>query len=367
MNLYFPQMRALCMSENAIPAIHNLLTPRGAVVRDAKAWSKYLDDSLARYGDKTDVMFLSHNWPTWGGERVRTILADQRDMYAFMNDRALHLMNLGYTLNEIAEMTPELPGDLANKWYTRGYYGALKHNMRAVYQRYLGFYDANPANLDPLPPVETGKHYVEALGGSAKVLKLMREAMKEGEYRWAAQLGNHLVFAEPDNRKAREAQADALEQLGYQSESALWRNMYLTGAHELRYGLPDYQSSLSSPDMLRAITPGMFFDFLAVRLDSEKAVGHDMTINWVFVDLKMPYALTLRNGVLTTRENSQHAKADATITMTKPTLDRISLRQVDLPTAIKQGDVKIDGDGRKLGELMGMTTPFKTMFNIVTP
>ena len=235
-----------------------------------------------------------------------------------------------------------------------------------MYQRYLGFYDANPANLNPLPPVETGKRYVEALGGGANVLKLMRTAMDKGEYRWAAQLGNHLVFAEPENKEAREAQADALEQLGYQAESSLWRNMYLTGAIELRSGL-QAQPARNSSDLIKALEPGMFFHFMAVRLDSDKAQGHDMTLNWVFADLNKPFALTLRNGVLTYREGVRHAKADATVTMSKPTLDRISLRQLDLPTALKQGDVTIEGDGQKLAALMGMLATFTPAFNIVTP
>ncbi|RJG08353.1 alkyl/aryl-sulfatase [Massilia cavernae] len=367
MNLYLPQLKALCMAENATHTMHNILTPRGALVRDAKAWGKYIDDSLVRYGDKAEVLFAQHNWPTWGGERIRTMLADQRDMYTFLNDRTLHLLNQGLTPMEIAEAMQKLPGGLENKWSTRGYYGTLSHNSRAVYQRYLGFYDANPANLNPLSPVEAGKHYVEALGGAAKILQLMRTAMDKGDYRWAAQLGNHLVFAEAENKEARAAQADALEQLGYQAESSLWRNIYLSGAAELRNGVQAQKGMRSTVDLVKALEPGMFFDFMAVRLDADKAVGHDMTLNWVFSDLKKPFALTLRNGVLTYREGSKHARADATVTMTKATLDRINLRQVDLPAAIKQGEIKIEGKGQKLGELMGMLATFSPSFNIVTP
>jgi alkyl sulfatase BDS1-like metallo-beta-lactamase superfamily hydrolase len=366
MNFYFPQMRALCMAENAIQTMHNLLTPRGALVRDAKAWSKYLDDSLVRYGDKADVLFVSHNWPTWGGASIRTLLADQRDMYAFLNNQTLHLMNQGYTPMEIAATMQKLPGDLDNKWYTRSYYGSLSFNVRAVYQRYLGFYDGNPANLDPLPPVEAGKHYVEAMGGTVNVLKLMRAAMEKGDYRWAAQLGNHLVFAEADNKEAREAQADALEQLGYQSETTTWRNMYLVGTQELRHGLPNYTGRVTV-DLAKAATPAMFFDYMAVRLDSDKAQGHDMTLNWTFEDMKKPFALTVRNGVLTYREDTQHPKADVSVRMSKATLDKINLRQLDFPTAIKQGDIKLTGDGSKFNELLSMLTNFKLMFNIVTP
>jgi alkyl sulfatase BDS1-like metallo-beta-lactamase superfamily hydrolase len=369
MNLYLPQFRALGIAENASQMMHNILTPRGALVRDAKLWAKNLDENLARYGDKADVMFGQHNWPTWGGERIRTMLADERDMYAFLNNRTLNLLNQGYTPMEIAEAMQKLPGNLESKWYARGYYGSLSFNSRAVYQRYLGFYDGNPANLDPHPPTEAGKRYVAAMGGAASVLKQMRTALDHGDYRWAAQMGNHLVFAEPENKEAREAQAAALEQMGYQSENALWRNMYLTGAMELRNGAGDSTvlNTAASADLIRALEPAMFFDLMAMRLNADKAAGHDMTLNWVFEDLKKPFALTLRNGALTFREGSTHARADAAISMSKATLDRISLRQLDFPTAIRQGDIKIEGDGGKLFALLGMLDTFKQSFNIVTP
>jgi len=367
MNLYLPQLRALCMSENTTQMMHNILTPRGALVRDAKAWAQYIDASLERYGDKTDVMFVSHNWPTWTGERVRTLLADQRDMYAFLNDRTLHLLNQGLTPAEIAQDMQKLPGELENKWYTRGYYGSLSHNSRAVYQRYLGYYDGNPANLNPLPPEQAAEHWVKALGGLAPAMEKMKEALANGEYRWAVQLGNNLVFFAPDNKEARELQARAMEQLGYQSENALWRNMYLTGAMELRQGVPQYQGGTASPDMIQAMSPSMFFDYLAVRLDSQRAQGHDMTLNWVFSDLNQPFALTLRNGVLTHRAGTQNPQAALTVTMSKATLDKITLRQLDFPSAIKQGDIQVQGESKKLGELLGMLDTFSPSFNIVTP
>ena len=366
MNLYLPQLRALCMAENATQMMHNILTPRGAQVRDAKAWAEYLDGSLARYGDKSDVLFAQHNWPTWGGERIRTFLADQRDMYAFLNDRTLHLLNQGLTPLEIADSIKKLPGSLDQKWYTRSYYGSLSFNTRAVYQRYMGFYDGNPANLNPLPPVETAKYTVEAMGGEAAVLEKMRAAMTKGEYRWAAQLGNQLLFANPDNGDARKAQAEALEQMGYQSENATWRNMYLTGAMELRNGVPPHAGTSVSVDMVRAMSPQMFFDFLAVRLDSEKAAGHDLTLNWTFEDLNKDFNLTLRNGVLTHRAGL-NAQADASVTMSKATLEQISLKQLDIPAAIQNGLIKLQGNGKKLGELMTSLDTFAPQFNIVTP
>jgi alkyl sulfatase BDS1-like metallo-beta-lactamase superfamily hydrolase len=366
MNLYLPQLRALCMAENATQMMHNILTPRGAQVRDAKAWAQYLDSSLARYGDKSDVLFAQHNWPTWGGERIRTFLADQRDMYAFLNDRTLHLLNQGLTPLEIADAIKKLPGSLDQKWYTRGYYGSLSFNVRAVYQRYLGFYDGNPANLNPLPPVDAAKRSVEAMGGGVAVLEKMRAAMDKGDYRWAAQLGNQLLFSEPDNAGARKAQAETLEQLGYQSENATWRNMYLTGATELRNGVPPHAGSSVSADMVRAMSPEMFFDFLAIRLDSEKAAGHDMTLNWTFDEPKKEFNLTLRNGVLTHRAGL-NPQADASVSMSKATLEQISLKQMDFPTAIQQGLVKLQGNGKKLGELMSSLDTFAPQFNIVTP
>lgn len=366
MNVFLPALGALGISENAVMSMHNVLTPRGAEVRDAKAWAGYLDDSLVRYGDKAQVMFAQHNWPTWGGEKIRTVLADQRDMYAYINNRTLQLINQGMTPLEIADTIKTLPGALEGKWYTRGYYGTLSFNTRAVYQRYLGFYDANPANLDPLPPVESARHYVKALGGAQKVLELIREAVQQGDYRWAAQLGNHLVFAEPDNTAARQAQADVLEQLGYRSESAIWRNIYLSGAQELRQAQPQPSSRVIA-DLVRAATPAMFMDLLAVRMDSDKAQGHDMTVNWAFTDLDQRFALTLRNGVLTYREQVSHPQADVSVTMSKAVLDRISLRQLDFATAIKQGDIKLDGDAQRFKAMLGMLVSFEPSFNIVTP
>lgn len=366
MNMYLPELKALCMAENATQMMHNVLTPRGAQVRDAKAWSQYLDDSLARYGDKADVLFAQHNWPTWGGERIRTFLADQRDMYAFLNDRTLHLLNQGLTPQEIADTITKLPGSLDQKWYTRGYYGSLSFNTRAVYQRYMGFYDGNPANLNPLPPVDTAKRTVEAMGGGAAVLEKIRKAMASGDYRWAAQLGNQLLFAEPDNAEAHKAQAETLEQLGYQSENATWRNTYLTGAMELRNGVPPHAGTSVSVDMVRAMSPEMFFDYLAVRLDSDKAVNHDLTLNWTFEDLQKDFNLTLRNGVLTHRAGL-NAAADASVSLSKDTLEKISLKQLDFPTAMQKGLIKLQGNGKKLGELMGSLDTFGPQFNIVTP
>lgn len=368
MNLWFPAFKALCMAENASHVQHNILTLRGAQVRDAKVWAHYLDQSLLRYGDQAEVVFAQHHWPTWGGAAIREYLADQRDMYAFLDSQTLRLLNRGLTPTEIAAELTSLPPRLASKWYSRDYYGSLSHNVRAVYQRYMGFYDGNPATLNPLPPSEAGQRYVAALGGSERVLTLAREAYGKGDYRWVAELTRHLVFAQSDNSAARDLQADALEQLGYQSENATWRNAYLTGAQELRNGVAAGASKGgSADDLVRALTPTLFFDYLGVRVDAAKAAEQDLTINWRFTDLNETYALTLRNGVLTHRDHAQHAKADVQINMSKATLDRIALKQTGFLKEAKAGGIDISGERMKFMRFMAGLDEPDGRFNIVTP
>lgn len=367
MNMYFPQFKTLCMAENATHTQHNVLTLRGALVRDSKVWAHYLDDALVRYGDKAEVLFAQHHWPTWGGARIREYLADQRDMYAFLDSQTLRLINQGLTPTEIAAKLTTLPPRLAGKWYSRDYYGSLSHNVRAVYQRYMGFYDGNPANLDPLPPEEAGKRYVEAMGGAEAVLVQARKAYEAGDYRWAAQLLNHLVFAEPGNPAAHALQADTLEQLGYQSENATWRNIYLSGALELRQGVAQGKVRNSAPDMVRALTPSLFFDYLAVRIDAMKAADEDLLINWRFSDLGEDYALTLRNGVLTHRNGARHAEPDVSLSMTKALLDRIALKETGFLKESMIGGIDIDQGRIKLLRLLGGLDEANPQFNLVTP
>ncbi|MEN4825822.1 alkyl sulfatase dimerization domain-containing protein [Pseudomonas sp. P39-UII1] len=368
MNLWFPQFKALCMAENASHVQHNVLTLRGAQVRDAKVWAHYLDQSLMRYGEQAEVVFAQHHWPTWGGAAIRDYLADQRDMYAFIDSQTLRLINRGLGPTEIAAELTSLPPRLASKWYSRDYYGSLSHNVRAVYQRYMGFYDGNPATLNPLPPSEAGTHYVKALGGAERVLTLAREAYGSGDYRWVAELTRHLVFAQPDNSAARELQADALEQLGYQSENATWRNAYLTGAQELRNGVaPAASKGGSADDLVRALTPTLFFDYLGVRVDAAKAAEQDLTINWHFTDLNEDYALTLRNGVLTHRDHTRHGQADVEVKMSKATLDRIALKQTGFLKEATVGDVEISGERVKFMRFMAGLDEPDGRFNIVTP
>ncbi|WP_313201134.1 alkyl sulfatase dimerization domain-containing protein [Pseudomonas sp.] len=368
MNLWLPQFKALCMAENASHVQHNVLTLRGAQVRDAKVWAHYLDQSLLRYGEQAEVVFAQHHWPTWGGAAIREYLADQRDMYAFIDSQTLRLINRGLGPTEIAAELTSLPPRLASKWYSRDYYGSLSHNVRAVYQRYMGFYDGNPATLNPLPPSDAGAHYVKALGGAERVLALAREAYDTGDYRWVAELTRHLVFAQPDNRAARELQADALEQLGYQSENATWRNAYLTGAQELRNGVaPAASKGGSADDLVRALTPTLFFDYLGVRVDAAKAAAQDLTINWHFTDLNEDYALTLRNGVLTHRDLTRHGQADVEVSMSKATLDRIALKQTGFLKEATVGDIDISGERVKFMRFMAGLDEADGRFNIVTP
>ena len=367
MNLYFPQWRALCAAENATRTMHNILTLRGAPVRDARAWSVYLNQALERYGTRADVLFAQHHWPTWGAAAVQEFLADQRDMYLYIHDQTLRLMNQGLRPLEIAEALKTLPPELANKWYARDYYGSMSHNVRAVYQRYLGYYDANPANLNPLPQVEAARRYVAAMGGAQAVLARGREAFAAGDYRWVAQLVNHLVFAEPDNADARALQAQALEQLGYQSENATWRNIYLTGANELRNGKPRVAGvATASPDIVRAIPLDLFFGFMGVRLNAERAAGQRLVIDWVFTDLNETHSLTLRNSTLSHRRGASD-KPDATLRLAKQALDAVSLRQTTMEQALASGQVQIVGNALAVRTLFGLLDTFEPGFSIVTP
>jgi alkyl sulfatase BDS1-like metallo-beta-lactamase superfamily hydrolase len=367
MNLWFPRWKALCAAENATHTLHNILTLRGAPVRDARAWSQYLDDTLARYGAQAEVLFAQHHWPTWGNAAVQEFLADQRDMYRFLHDQTLRLLNKGLQPLEIAQALPSLPPDLARKWYARDYYGSMSHNVRAVYQRYLGWYDGNPATLDPLPQADAARRYVEAMGGSDAVLARARDAYAKADYRWVAQLLNHLVHADPQNAAARTLEAQAFEQLAYQTENATWRNEYLAGAQELRNGVPRGLSpGTGSADVVRAIPLELFFDFLGVRLDPARVGDARFTIDWVFTDLGETHALTLRHQALTHRKGSS-AQPNATITLTRAALDAVSLRRTTMAEALQSGAVRIGGNADVVTRLFGALDTFEPNFPIVTP
>jgi alkyl sulfatase BDS1-like metallo-beta-lactamase superfamily hydrolase len=366
-HLYFPALRALNIAENATHLFHNLLPFRGAEVRDALAWSKYLNEAIELFAGKTDVLMAQHHWPIWESARIRDYLTKQRDLYKYVHDQTLRLINHGFTAPEIAEQL-KLPEGLAKEWFNRDYYGSVRHNAKAIYQKYLGWYDSNPAHLDPLPPVEAAKKYLEYMGGTEAVIRRAREDFHNGHYRWVAEVMNRVVFAEPQHNAARLLAADALEQLGYLAEAATWRNSYLCAAFELRNGVPQPRS-LTPPGLnaLRALTVDMVFDFFGVRLNGPKAEGKKIVINWNFSDTKQQYVLSLENCALTHIASKQAANADATLTLARATLDQILMRKTTFPEAVQRGLVKIDGQPMKLLELFGLFENFNPMFEIVTP
>ena len=367
MIMYYPQFKVLNMAEITAQTMHNLLPMRGALVRDPLLWSKYIGGALQRYGAKSDVMIAQHNWPVWGSERVQGFLKKQRDTYKFVHDQTVRLMNHGHVGAEIAD-TLKMPASLSADWATHGFYGDLKHNIKAVYQRYLGNYDGNPANLHALPPVPAAQKSIEYMGGAAAVLQRARADFAKGEFRWVAQVASQLVFADPTNQEARGLAADAYEQMGYQAESATARNAFLQGAWELRNGVPKIPAvSTQAPDVIRALTLDMFFDYLGVRLNGDKAAGKTSVLNWQFTDTKQNYVLNLENSALTYVADAQAANADATLTLTRATLDEISLQKTTFPAALQSGQIAVTGKREKVAELLGMLETFPNMFPLVEP
>ncbi len=365
--MYYPQFRVLNMTEITTQNFHNLLPMRGALVRDSLAWSKYIGGALHRYGASSDALIAQHHWPVWGSDRVRAFLGKQRDAYKFVHDQTVRLMNHGYIGAEIAEMV-RLPDSLHREWSTHSFYGSLKHNIKAIYQRYLGYYDGNPANLDALPPVEFAKKSIEYMGGVDAVLTKAREDFARAEFRWVAQVASQLVFADPANREARELAADALEQLGYQSESATARNAYLQGASELRNGMPKLPSGAgAAPDIVRSLPLDMYFDFMGVRLDGDQAAGKSIVLNWRFTDTKQDYVLNLENSALTHVADTLAENADATLTLTRATLDEISLQKTSFEAAMKTGQIVVTGKTEKFLDLLGMLDTFPSRFAVVEP
>jgi alkyl sulfatase BDS1-like metallo-beta-lactamase superfamily hydrolase len=367
MLMYFPQFRVLEMTEDVTHTMHNLYMIRGSEVRDGNLWSRYIGEALETFGEGTEVLIAQHHWPVAGQARVADLLSKQRDLYKFINDQSLRLLNEGYTPAEIAE-TLRLPASLQQEWSARGYYGTLRHNAKAVYQKYLGWYDGNPADLDPLPPVESARKTVEYMGGADAVIARARLDFAKGEYRWVASVMNQVIFSDPTNRAARELGADALEQLGYQAEAGTWRNAYLVGAMELRNGLPRIAiTGTVNTDTLKALSNAQLFDYLGVRLNGDKAEGKTMVLNWNFTDSNQKFVLTLENSALTHVAGKQAADAGATVTLARETLDALTARQTTFADAIKAGRVTIAGDPRQLEELWSMFDTFKVMFEIVEP
>ena len=362
MHFYFPQFRALCMAENATHNLHNLLTLRGALVRDPHAWSGYLSEAIDNFADRTDVVFASHHWPTWGRERIREFLSLQRDLYAYLHDQTLRLLNQGHTGAEIAE-TLQLPPALTQAWHTHGYYGSVSHNVKAIYQRYMGWFDGNPARLWPHPPEALATRYVSALGGIERVVQLARDAFEEGDYRWAATLLDHAVFADSSPAGARKLYAETLQQLAYGAENATWRNFYLSGAVELHDGNFGTAGQVTSLSLLSQLTPEQIFDGLAVTVDGPRAWDLDLALDIVFADLATNYRLTLRNGVLVHRNvSADPVSADATVHLTgKVRLLAAAMGDLDSP------GLTVSGDPGAVQALLGVLDRPDPAFNIVTP
>jgi alkyl sulfatase BDS1-like metallo-beta-lactamase superfamily hydrolase len=367
MHFFIPRYKLLNLAENCTHNFHNLLPFRGADVRDALAWSKYLGEALQMWGGKADAMCGQHHWPVWGQERIDTMIRQQRDLYKFAHDQTIRLMNHGLTASEIGE-TIKLPASLDGAWHARGYYGHIRHNVKAIYQKYLGWYDANPVNLDPLPPVESGRKYVEYMGGADAILDRSAKDFARGEFRFVAQALSHLVFAEPDNPRARAMLADTFEQLGYAAESATWRNAYLFGAQELRQGMPKAPPRPPMPrETLAALRTGQLWDVLGVRLNGPKAEGKRIVLNWSFTDTNETFILNLENCALTYIAGAQASAADASFTLPRSTLDEVIAKQTTFPEAVGAGKIKFTGNPMRLGELMMLMDEFPRMFEIVEP
>jgi len=366
MHFYIPRLRALCTAENSTHTLHNFYSLRGAKARDVKAWVGYLNETLDMWGDKAEVLFLVHHWPTWGNANVVDHIEKYRDTVKYIHDQVLHLANRGYTMVEIAEMI-EMPESLARNWSSRGYYGSVNHNAKAVYNYYLGYFSGNPADLHVLPPAEAGKRYVEMMGGADAVVQKAREYYRKGEYRWVAQVVNHVVFADPKNQEARDLQADALEQLGYQAENATWRNFYLTGAKELRGGVRRTMTpNAAAPDLVANMPLDQILDYLGVLLDSKRAAGKSIAVNFYFTDVNQQYGVTIKNSVLNYRR-TRIAKPNATVMLARSDLDDVLLGKVGLPRLLANGRVRIDGDRTVLLEMLALFDNFEFWFNIVTP
>ena len=367
MNFYFPDFKALCMAENCNHTMHNLIPIRGALVRNSLNWSKYINEAMELFGDKTDIVFTSHNWPRWGHDDVMGFLTNQRDLYKWMHDQAMRLANHGYVATEIAEEL-RLPDEFLANEHTRGFYGDLVHNAKAVYQRYLSWYDCNPANLHKHPPVVAGKKYVELAGGPDALLSHAQQAFDEGDYRWASELLNHLIFADPTNQAARDLQADSFEQMGYQAESSTFRNSYLNGARELRLGAPQLQGgAVRGRGLLRAMTIEQVFDSIAVRLKQEDVGGLTTKINWTFTDINEKWVLGLSNRTLIHTRGRHDNAAAATVTLKRTTLISVVTQESTFIEEIQAGNIVVEGDALKLQDIFGNLDTFTPGFNIVEP
>ena len=360
MHFYLPRYRALCMAENATHTLHNLLTLRGAVVRDPHVWSQYLTEAIERFGSEVEVVFASHHWPTWGNAEVRAFLAIQRDLYGYLHDQTLRLLNQGYNGAEIAEMI-ELPPALEASWSTHGYYGSVSHNVKAIYQRYMGWFDGNPARLWPHPPQALAERYVAAIGGVDRVVELAQEGFDAGDYRWAATLLDHAVFADAHHAGARALYADTLEQLAYGAENGTWRNFFLSGATELREGNFGTPTQTAAPLIIAQLTPEQLFDAVAIRVNGPKAWDLDLSLDVTLTDLDRSFHVTLRNGVLVYVERDADAATPLQLTLSKPRLIRLAGGDTDSDGIEVRGDVDV------LTQILAVLDQGDPDFEIVLP
>ena len=366
MHFYFPEHRALCMAENCTATMHNVLTLRGALVRDTLMWSRYIDEALDRWGDVSDVVFASHGWPHWGGEAVRGYLVRQRDLYRWLHDQSMRLINLGYTPNEISARI-DLPPGLWADYHCHGYYGTVSHNVRAVYQRYLGFYDGHPSSLDPYEPVEAGKRYVDFMGGMDTLLDRARESYEAGDHKWVAEVLRHAVFADPGCEEARLLQADAFEQLAYRAEAGPWRDVYLSGAQELRNGsITVHSVSRPRPELVAGMDLQQAFDLLAAAMDGVAAADlGSLAVDWhVGSDV---VRLELSNGTMHSTPGRAHPQPDVVVRGERTALDRMTAEGAAVADLLAEGNLTATGDVDRLTALFACVTEFPRFYNIVEP
>ncbi|MBF2597779.1 MBL fold metallo-hydrolase [Listeria welshimeri] len=364
--MYFPQFKLINIAEDAVHNLHNILTLRGAQIRDAYAWWKDIDKAIRAFGSDYEICIGQHHWPTWGNQEINDMLIHQRDAYKYMHDQTLHYINKGLTASEVAEIV-KFPPSLEDKWYLRGYYGTLNHDIKAIYQFYLGWYDGNPANLHPLIPEQSAKKYVEFMGGIEEVLKKARVSYEDGEYRWVAEVVKHAVFADDKNEEAKCLLADALEQLGYQAESASWRNVYLTSAEELRNSLPKKVISTLTLDVIESMPFELILDYMGIRLNGKKAIDKRISMNWKLVDVNERYHLLVNNSVLTYRDEEEDYNADVTLTTTREIFNQVFAGDITFKDLLNDPKTHFEGSTQKFQDFASLLDEFNPIFNIVTP
>jgi len=365
MNTWFPQFKAFWAAENITGTIHNIYTLRGAKVRDTLAWSKYINQSLHLFGKQAEVMFASHNWPRWGNQRIQEVMRGQRDMYAHMNNQVLHLANQGITINEIHNVY-DMPKSLQDQWYARSYHGSTQHNSRAVINRYLGYWDGNPATLVPLSPRDSAPLYVEMMGGANKIIKKSQSLYNQGLYHYAVEILNKLIYAEPNNQTARDLLADNFEQLGYQYESPSLRNSFLAGALELRDGkIPATKLTAGGPDMKRAIPTELLLDYLGILIDGRKAAGVNYKANLILPDKGEQFLIELNNETLTHIKGYHADDADLTIKLNRADLEQLLLGKTNLPELIQSQKIHLEGDSTIIGNVGKMLSKFTPNFELI--